>query len=254
VSRSAEPLVKLAAVAALLAVAAAGAVSFYRNDETAGGEVARPGLASPSPSPSSSPSPLARRQASQPVTLATRSATLDDDDMPTRSQLDAVARLLGRARHLARDGRLQQARAALDEAAALLPGSLEIAEARRDVERLASPSYRLAVQLDRARLAIAHNDWPAARRALGAAESIDAQAAPVVTLRQTLQQSVAQEADRKRRIAALLGTMRQAIARHDLAAADRALNEAERLDVRAPAIAEARLELARAQDARTAEQ
>ena len=43
--------------------------------------------------------------------------------------------------------------------------------------------------------------------------------------------------------------MRQAVARHDFAAAARALNEAERLDIRDPAIDPARVELARAQDA-----
>jgi len=43
--------------------------------------------------------------------------------------------------------------------------------------------------------------------------------------------------------------MRQAIARHDFAAAVRALNEAERLDIRDPAIDPARVELARAHDA-----
>jgi hypothetical protein len=43
--------------------------------------------------------------------------------------------------------------------------------------------------------------------------------------------------------------MREAIARHDFAAANRALNEAERIDVRDPSIEQARVELARAQNA-----
>jgi hypothetical protein len=42
--------------------------------------------------------------------------------------------------------------------------------------------------------------------------------------------------------------MHQAIARHDLVAADRALNAAERLDIRDPAIDPARVELVRAQE------
>jgi hypothetical protein len=46
-----------------------------------------------------------------------------------------------------------------------------------------------------------------------------------------------------------LTTMREAIARHDFAAADGALNEAARIDVRDPALDAARIELARAHDA-----
>jgi hypothetical protein len=43
--------------------------------------------------------------------------------------------------------------------------------------------------------------------------------------------------------------MREAIARHDFAAADGALNEAERINIRDPAVDQARSELARAHDA-----
>ena len=43
--------------------------------------------------------------------------------------------------------------------------------------------------------------------------------------------------------------MREAIARHDFAAADGAFNEAERIDVRDPAIEPARVELAKARNA-----
>ena len=45
------------------------------------------------------------------------------------------------------------------------------------------------------------------------------------------------------RLAALLATAQAAIARHDYAAADRALDEAERIDARDPAVVQTRNEL-----------
>jgi DNA-binding SARP family transcriptional activator len=44
-------------------------------------------------------------------------------------------------------------------------------------------------------------------------------------------------------LAALLATAQAAIARHDYAAADRALDEAERIDARDPAVVQTRNEL-----------
>jgi uncharacterized protein HemY len=170
------------------------------------------------------------------------------ESVPSQGQIDTVARLLGDARRLAEDGQIDQAKAAVDQAAKIVPGSAEVAKARLDIEQMSAPQYRLARQLSRARLAIANNDRGAAEAALDAAAGIDPTAPQIAELRQQMENTAQREDQRKRRLAALLSEMREAIARRDLVVADRALNEAERLDVRDPAIDPARLELARAQE------
>ena len=171
-----------------------------------------------------------------------------DSDIPSPADTDRVARLLGDARRLAYDGNFNEAKAALDKAEAILPGSGEIAQMRREIDEISRPEAQLALQLQRARSAIAQSDREGAEKALAAAERLSPQASEIAKLRQQLQDAEQKQAERSQRIAGLLGEMRQAIARHDLAAAGRALNEAERLDVRDPAIDPARIELAHAQD------
>jgi len=56
-------------------------------------------------------------------------------------------------------------------------------------------------------------------------------------------------AKRSSQVAELLATMREAIARRDIAGADRAFNEASRIDIRDPALDQARTELAQAHEA-----
>jgi tetratricopeptide (TPR) repeat protein len=176
-------------------------------------------------------------------------ATFDDLQAPSPVDTDRVARLLGDARRLAYDGRFSEAKEAIDNAEAIFPGSPEIAQLRREVADISKPEAQFALQLQRARSAIAQGDHEGAEKALAAAERLNPQAPEIARLRQELQAAEQKQAERSHRIAALLGEMRQAIARRDLAAAGRALNEAERLDVRDPAIDPARIELAHAQDA-----
>ena len=125
----------------------------------------------------------------------------------------------------------------------------ETAQARRDIAQLSTPEGQLATQLGRARLAINQDDVAAANTALAEAEKLNPQAPEIAQLRQTLQAAQQKDAHRSSRIVELLTTMREAIARHDFAAADGALNEAARIDVRDPALDQARIELARAHDA-----
>jgi len=68
-------------------------------------------------------------------------------------------------------------------------------------------------------------------------------------LRQEMQSSQQKEATRSSRVAELLTAMRESIARKDIAGADRAFNEASRIDVLDPALDQARVELAQAHDA-----
>jgi hypothetical protein len=114
---------------------------------------------------------------------------------------------------------------------------------------MSTPQGQLATQLDRARAAVEQDDAAAANKALAEAEKLNPQAPEIAQLRQALQAAQQKATHRSGRIAELLTTMREAIARHDFAAADGALNEAERTDIRDPAVDQARTELARAHDA-----
>jgi len=64
-----------------------------------------------------------------------------------------------------------------------------------------------------------------------------------------MQAAQQKESRRRSKVAELLATMRDAIARNDVAGADRAFNEASRVDVLDPALEQARVELAQAHDA-----
>jgi hypothetical protein len=221
---------KIGLLAAVGAVTVFGVLYFFSDDDAA----------APQPAPTAT---AEKAGAATP--------TPDDpagENVPSQSQMDTVARLLGDARRLAADGQVEQAKSAVDQAAKVIPGSADIAKVRLDIEQMSTPQYRLAQQLSRARLAIASDDRAAAEAALDAAAGIDPAAPQIAELRQQMQHTEQKDAERKSRLAELVSEMRAAIARHDLVAADRALNEAARLDIRDPAIDPARLELARAQE------
>lgn len=186
-----------------------------------------------------------------PATPLHAQAEFMGDELPTLRQREAIAALVGDAVRLARDGQAAAADAALVRAEAVAPGAPEVADARRVVAEVEGPRYQLALQLARARLAIARDDSGAAETALAAAARLDPGAAEIARLRQRLDASQRAERARDGRLAGLLSDMRGAIARHDLAAADRALNAAERLDVRDPVLDTARGELAAALAAAT---
>jgi tetratricopeptide (TPR) repeat protein len=183
-----------------------------------------------------------------PPSAATSTANPDEPAVPSTAQTEQVARLLGDARRLAADGKFAEANAALDKADAVMPGSDDTAAARREIAAMSTPQGQLTMQLDRARAAIAQDDAAAANKALAEAEKLNPEAPEIAQLRQALQAAQQKETHRNSRIVELLTTMREAIARHDFAAADSALNEAARIDVRDPAIDQARTELARAHD------
>lgn len=181
----------------------------------------------------------------------TRPAQLPAPELatPTPAQSDKVVRLVGDARRLAMAGDFAGADAALTQADGVLPGLPETSRARAEIAQLRTPEGQLAMQLQRARLAIEHDDKDTAEKALAEAERLSPQAPQIAQLRQTLKAAEDKKQQRSNRIAELLTTMRDAIARRDLAAAGGALNEAERLDVLDPSIGGARTELARAHEA-----
>jgi tetratricopeptide (TPR) repeat protein len=232
VNLSTQQLIRYGVSGILAAVVVAGAV--YLLDR---GQTANPATTADENPPSAA------------TPAATSTANPDEPAVPSTAQTEQVARLLGDARRLAADGKFAEANAALDKADAVMPGSDDTAAARREIIAMSTPQGQLATQLDRARAAIAQDDAAAANKALAEAEKLNPEAPEIAQLRQALQAAQQKETHRNSRIVELLTTMREAIARHDFAAADSALNEAARIDVRDPAIDQARTELARAHDA-----
>jgi tetratricopeptide (TPR) repeat protein len=229
VNLSTKELIRYGASGALAAVVVAGAV--YLLDR----------------SPTASPSTIS--DGANPPAAATPTANPDEPAVPSTVQTEQVARLLGDAHRLAADGKFAEAKAALDKADAVIPGAADTAAARREIAAMSTPQGQLATQLDRARAAILQDDTAAANKALAEAEKLNPAAPEIAQLRQALQAARQKETHRSSRIVELLTIMREAIARHDFAAADGALNEAERIDIRDPAVDQARIELARAHDA-----
>jgi tetratricopeptide (TPR) repeat protein len=231
VNLSTKQLIRYGAVGVLAVVVVAGAVYFFDRSPTASPATTADGANPPAGNP------------------ATPAANPNEPAVPSEAQTDQIARLLGEAHRLAADGNFAEAKAALDKADAVMPGSDEAAAARREITAMSTPQGQLATQLDRARAAVEQDDAAAANKALAEAEKLNPQAPEIAQLRQALQAAQQKTTHRSSRIAELLTTMREAIARHDFAAADGALNEAERTDIRDPAVDQARTELARAHDA-----
>ncbi len=88
---------------------------------------------------------------------------------------------------------------------------------------------------------------------LAEAARLKADAPEIAELQAALQAAHDKTARQEARIADALARMREAMARRDFAAANSALNEAERIDVREPTIRQARGELARGAPERSAE-
>jgi hypothetical protein len=171
------------------------------------------------------------------------------DDTPDEAKSDRAFQLIGQARRLADSGKFDEANAKLAEADKAVPGLSETAEARRKIAELATPEGRFAIQLARARTALGSDDYAAAEKELAEATKLKPEAPEIAALRQEMQAAQQKEAKRSSQVAELLAAMRESIARKDIAGADRAFNEASRVDVLDPALDQARVELAQAHDA-----
>jgi hypothetical protein len=238
VNLSTKQLIRYGVSGALAAVVVAGAVYLLDRSPTAS-----PVTTADDANPPAAATP---RVAAKP---ATPTDNPDEPAVPSAAQTDQVARLLGDARRLAADGKFAEANAALDKADAVMPGSDDTAAARREIAALSTPQGQLVTQLARARAAIEQDDVAEANKALAEVEKLNPEAPEIAQLRQALQAAQQKATHRNSRVVELLTEMREAIARHDFAAADGALNEAARIDVRDPAIDQARIELTRAHDA-----
>lgn len=223
-----ERLPRFAVIGTVSVAVAAGA--FYLFDRT--------GAEAPAAAP-----------AKQAATSQPRADLSDVDAPPDEALSDRAFHLVAQARRLADRGKSTEANAKLDEADKLVTGLSETAEARRKIAALATPDGQFALQIARARTAVGNDDYPEVDKALAEAARLKPGAPEIAELRQAMQATQQKDAKRSSQIADLLASMREAIARKDIAGADRAFNEATRIDVLDPALDQARVELAHAHEA-----
>ena len=195
-----------------------------------------------------------RQPATPPANQAATAASSDEPAVISAQQRDEAVGLIADARKQASAGNFSEAEASLKKAETAYPQMPEIEQARADIEKLKTPEGSLAAQLARAKLAVEHNDTATAEAALAEASRIKPDAPEIAQMRGALQAAKEKAAQRETRIADALARMREAVAKHDLAAADGALNEAERIDVQDPLVRRARGELARARGAQQSSQ
>jgi uncharacterized protein HemY len=199
--------------------------------------------------PAAEAPPASAKQAPKQADSASRPDVTNLDDTPNEAASDRAFHLIGQARRLADRGKFDEANAKLAEADKAVPGLSETAEARRKIAELATPEGRFAIQLARARAALGSDDYAAAEKELAEAAKLKPEAPEIAALRQEMQAAQQKGAKRSSQVAELLAAMRESIARKDIAGADRAFNEASRVDVLDPALDQARVELAQAHDA-----
>ena len=173
-----------------------------------------------------------------------------DDEPPVLSSImiDQARELVGEARRLAASGDFAGAEIALKKAEQVAPGVDETAQARREIAELNTPQGQLAAQLDRARSAVDRGDDTVAEQAIAEAERLNAPATVIAELRASLQAAQRKDTRKDDHIASLLAEMRTAAAHQDFAAANRALNEAARIDILNRDVLKARDELNREQN------
>lgn len=111
----------------------------------------------------------------------------------------------------------------------------------------AAQSEQLRQLMLDARSAITRGDFNSADRALDQAERIDPRAPDVIAARRDLRDAQQRAHSEDRRVDAIVAEARAAIVRHDYAAADRLLDQAERMAARDRDVLQARAELNAAQ-------
>lgn len=248
--------IRYGALAVAFVVLAAGLVFLtHRVDLTTAGSAGQAPGASDAVSNSSraavgAPTPPAAKPPTAVSNTAAQATSGDEVAVVSGLRRDEAVVLIGDARRHAAAGNYTEAEASLASAEKAVPRLPEIQQARDDIARLRTAEGQLANHIQRARLAVDHDDRAAAEAELAEAARLKADAPEIAELRARLQAAHDKKARREARIADALARMREAIARRDFAAANGALNEAERIDVQEPAIRQARGELARARDAR----
>lgn len=232
-----------AIIGALVVVVAGGGFYLYRMDKVTQLpptpiEVTKPATPIPAPPPVAAPRP-----APPPVGPAG----------PSASQLSQARSYIADARRFGAAGDFAKAESALQAADTTIAGFTETAEARREIAEMRTERGQLAPLINQARRAIDRGDFATADRALDEAERLYPNARVVIDARHDLraaQRQTGPSGTQDLRVAILLTAVRAAIALGDFGSADRALDEAERIEPRDPAVRQARVELTAAQRAR----
>ncbi|MBX9945909.1 MAG: hypothetical protein K2Y40_17655, partial [Reyranella sp.] len=168
-------------------------------------------------------------------------------------QLSQARSYIADARRFATAGDFSNAESALQSADTTIPGFAETAAARREIAEQRTARGQLTPLLNQARRAMDRGDFVTADRALDEAERLYPNTPEVMDARRDLraaQRQTSPPGQQDMRVTMLLTGARAAMVLGDFASADRALDEAERIDPRDPAVRQARADLAAAQRAR----
>ncbi|HEY7609614.1 MAG TPA: hypothetical protein VIF14_10325 [Alphaproteobacteria bacterium] len=177
---------------------------------------------------------------------AKRGADQGDRD---REKIARARDLVAKARRAAAEGKFAEAERDHQEAQSLAPALPELAAARTEFARLkreADDKAALRKYLADMRAALQRKDFTAAERALAEAEKLARDAPEVKSARAEFEKAKRDvDADRQKaaRVQKLVADARDALQRKDLAAAERAVADAEKLDRDAPAVKAVRAEL-----------
>ena len=229
-----------AIIGALVVVVAGGGFYLYKMD------TATPLMPSPieaaKPVPPPPPPPVATPRPTPPPPAAPAG--------PSAAQINQARSYIADARRFASAGDFTAAETSLQAADTAVPGFAETAAARREIAEMRTARGQLAPLINQARRAIDRGDFVTADRALDEADRLYPNAPEVIDARRDLraaQRQGAQPGMQDMRVTVLLTAARAAMALGDFASADRALDEAERIDGRDPAVRQLRAELAAAQ-------
>lgn len=229
-----------AIIGALVVVVAGGGFYLYKMD------TATPLMPSPieaaKPVPPPPPPPVATPRPTPPPPAAPPG--------PSAAQINQARSYIADARRFAGAGDFTAAETSLQAADTAVPGFAETAAARREIAEMRTARGQLAPLINQARRAIDRGDFVTADRALDEAERLYPNAPEVIDARRDLraaQRQGAQPGMQDMRVTVLLTAARAAMSLGDFASADRALDEAERIDGRDPAVRQLRAELAAAQ-------
>ena len=208
--------------------------------------------AGPVPAPAPAPMPAPPPAPKPPVVAAPQPSPPPPPPAPSPGavQAEQLRVLLLDARRAITRGDFADADRALDQAERIDPRSADVIAARRDLreaqQRANRDDRRIDALVTDARAAIARRDYAEANRLIARAEQLDPRDRTVQQARTDLARAI--QANREdRRVDQLVTQARAAIARHDYAAADRLLDQAENLDARDRDVQQARAELNAAQ-------
>lgn len=237
-------------IGALCVVIAGGGYYLFKMDKPVEPPV-QAAIPAPPPAPPAPPPPAAP-PVPAPV-AAPRPAPPPAPTGPTAAQIGHARSLIADARRFASLGDFANAEVALQNADKTTPGLGEIAQARRDIAEMRTNRGQLGPLIDQARHAIERGDYGTAERALAGAEQIDPNAPAVIETRRELRAAERQGnrppdiRPQGTKVTSLITTARAAMLVGDLASASRALDQAEQIDPRDPAVVQARAEFSAAQ-------